>query len=290
MKKRDKLFKLYRNESDPILKATKHNNSKIARNSIISKMKESKKQSYQHCFQKHSTNIKKTWDGIKSIVTLKAKAKTSPISLTLNGVTITNKKSIVETFNNFFVNIGSNLASKILKEKYPFNKYLKHKEINSFFLNPVQENEIKKINNLSLNKSTGPYSILTKILKNHIDVFEQSLSYLINLSFRQVLFPESLKSARVTPVYKKDDPEIPSNYRPILILSVFSKLYEKCMHLCLYSFLLKSKILFNRQFGFRNNYLTNHALIDLVVLIKKYLDNDCYVCGVFIDHKRHLIL
>ena len=66
----------------------------------------------------------------------------------------------------FFLKIGSNLASKIQKGKYLFNKYLKQKVINSFFLNPVQENQIEKlINNLGLNKSSGPYSIPTKVLK-----------------------------------------------------------------------------------------------------------------------------
>ena len=95
-----------------------------------------------------------------------------------------NKKYSVETFNNFFVNIGSNLALKIPKAKYRFNNYLKQKVINSFFLNLVQENEIEKfINNLSLNKSTDPCSIPTKILKNLVDVLKQPLSYLKNVSF-----------------------------------------------------------------------------------------------------------
>ena len=89
----------------------------------------------------------------------------------------------------------------------------------------------------------------------------------MNLSFRQGLFPESRKSARVTAVYKKDDPQIPSNYHSVSILSIFSKLYEKCMYSRLYSFLLKFEILFNGKFVFRNNYLTSHALINLVDLI-----------------------
>ena len=58
------------------------------------------------------------------------------------------------------------------------------------------------------------------------------------------------------------------------------------MYSCLHSFLLKSKILFNRQFRFRNDYMTNHALFDLVDLIKEYLDNDYYDCGVFIDIRK----
>ena len=74
------------------------------------------------------------------------------------------KSLLWKPFIIFFVNVGSNLALKILKAKYPFNKYLKQKVINSFFLNSVQENEIEKlINNLSLNKSISPCSIPTKI-------------------------------------------------------------------------------------------------------------------------------
>ena len=70
------------------------------------------------------------------------------------------------------------------------------------------------------------------------------------------------------------------------MLSVFSKLYEKCMYSRLYSFLTKFQVLFRRQFGFRNKHSTNHALISLVDLIKKYLDNNYFVCGVFIDLQK----
>ena len=70
---------------------------------------------------------------------------------------------------------------------YYFNlsKYLKQKVINSFSLNPGQENEIRKIvNNLSLNKSTVLCRTLTIIFKKHVDVLKQALSYLTNFSFR----------------------------------------------------------------------------------------------------------
>ena len=116
MKKRDKLFKLYCNESDPILKRANHNNFKIARNSVISKTKKSEKQYHQYYFQKFCTNIKKTWEGIKSVVILKAEAKTVSNSLTLNEVTITNKKSIVETFNIFLSILVPILRRKFQKQ------------------------------------------------------------------------------------------------------------------------------------------------------------------------------
>ena len=61
--------------------------------------------------------------------------------------------------------------------------------------------------------------------------------------------------------------------------------YTYTMHI-LHSFLTKYKILFKKQFGFRNNHSTIHALISLVNLIKKHLDNDYFVCEIFIDLQR----
>ena len=95
-----------------------------------------------------------------------------------------------------------------------------------------------------------------------------------------------LKTARVKPIFNKDNSQIPSNYSPISMLSVISKLYKKSMYSRLYSFLTKYKMLLKKQFGFRNNHSTIHALISLVDLIKKHLDNDFLVCGIFIDVQK----
>ena len=90
------------------------------------------------------------------------------------------------------------------KEKRPFKTYLRKSFVNSFFFNPVQESEIEKlINNLNQNKSLGPCSIPVKILQKHVDVLKQPLTYLINLSFQQGIFPEELKTARVNPIFKR---------------------------------------------------------------------------------------
>ena len=109
------------------------------------------------------------------------------------------------------------------------------------------------------------------------------MTYLINLSFQQDIFPEALNTASVTPIFEKEDHQLPSNYRPISVLSVFSKLYEKCIYSRFSGFLTKYKLIFKKQFGFRNNHSTNHALISLIDQIKKYLDNDYFVCGAFIE-------
>ena len=125
MRKRDRLIKCYCNENNPTLKVAKHNRYKNARNTFMFEMEQSKKEYYQNYFRKHSKNAKKTWDGIKSMVALKSKDKTTPNSLMVNGNVITNKNCIAEIFNNFFVNVGSNLSSRIPKGKRHFKTYLR---------------------------------------------------------------------------------------------------------------------------------------------------------------------
>ena len=116
---------------------------------------------------------------------------------------IVNKASIAETFNNFFVNVGSNFASKIPKAKNPFGKYLNKRVLNSFFITALKDTEIEKpIKNLNRNKSLGPCNIPIKILKNHANDLKQALAFLTNLSFQQGVFPEALKVVMLALIFE----------------------------------------------------------------------------------------
>ena len=109
---------------------------------------------------------------------------------------------------------------------------------------------------------------------------------MINVSFNKGIFPNFLKAANVIPVHKKDEKLESNNYRPISLLSSISELYEKAMYIRLTNFLRKDKVLFSYQFGFRNNYSTNRALIGLTEMIRNALDNGNFACGVFIDLQK----
>ena len=135
-------------------------------------------------------------------------------------------------------------------------------------------------------KAVGPYSIpifLLKILCEHIAI---PLCDIINNSFSSGVFPDMMKLAKVIPLYKKDSPEVASSYRPISLLSVFSKIFEKLMHSRLYKFFEKCDILHSLQFGFRSKHSTLHALISMTESIKKTIDDGVYGCGVFIDLQK----
>ena len=106
--------------------------------------------------------------------------------------------------------------------------------------------------------------------------------YLVSLSFTTGEFPNLCKIAKVILLFKKGDPLDCSNYRPISLFSTFSKIFEKCVYKRVYSFLQKN-LIFKRQFGFGSGCSSNHTIENLVESIKKYIDNDNYVCSMFVD-------
>ena len=170
MIERGKLFKRYCKSKKTIQKFEIHKKYMIIRTSIVFETNKSKRQYFETFFVNSSNDIKKTWSGIRSLVTLKSTSSSSVSSLTINQKTISDPLTIANSFNEFFTTVGSSLAKKIPKSKKPFFRYLGNKIQNSFFLKPVQEQEIKKIvMKLNSNKSVGPKSLPIKILKSHID-------------------------------------------------------------------------------------------------------------------------
>ena len=165
--------------------------------------------------------------------------------------------------------------------------YLNDKILKSFFFYPATPDEIIKIiKSFSNNKSAGPNSLPTPILKNCADVLSFPISYLVNLSFTPGEFPNLCKIAKVTPLFIKGDLLDCSYYRPISLLFTFGKIFEKRLYKRVYSFHEKNILIFKRQFAFRSGYSSNHTIVNLVESIKKYIENDNYVCSVFIDLEK----
>ena len=135
-------------------------------------------------------------------------------------------------------------------------------------------------------KSVGPNGIPIKLLKIIGYSVSPLLAFLVNQYFQTGVFPDKLKIARLFLFLKKGDPELPSSYRPISLLPIFSKIFEKLMHKRLYRFLEIHKVLYLLQFGFQENYSINHALVSLTEAIRNTLDNKRFDCGIFIDLQR----
>ena len=107
-------------------------------------------------------------------------------------------------------------------------------------------NELQK---LKSKKACQGSDTPVKIIKEHIDIITDFIYNNFNNSLFSSYFPSNLKNADITPVLKKKDRENVENYRPVSILPVLSKVYERCMYDQMYAYL--NKILSKWQCGFR---------------------------------------
>jgi hypothetical protein len=153
-----------------------------------------------------------------------------------------------------------NLAKQIpVSSKNPLD-YIENCSQNSMVVNPVDHTEVRKIIMSLKNCSTGWDNIQTKILKQTHVLYIEVITHVLNLSLTQGLFPDTMKIARVIPLFKSGDSLQISNYRPVSILPVFSKLLERLMYNRLLNFINRHNILYKYQFGFRAKHSTNMAL------------------------------
>ena len=134
------------------------------------------------------------------------------------------------------------MSKTILDSSKPFKNFLKSSSLNSFLLKATCEDEVNKlISQLNKGKALGLLIIPVTILKDNVNILSTPLSFIIDQLFEQGVFPESLKTAKVKPVHKKEDTLTISNYCPISLLSVFSKILEKFTSDSIYFFLCKNK-------------------------------------------------
>ena len=154
------------------------------------------------------------------------------------------------------------------------------------YLKPTDENEILKIiGKLGSNKSPGHDNIKSDLVKQIASEISYPLKLICNLSLSTGVLPNDLKIAKVVPIYKKDNPENFGNYRPVSVLPCFSNILERFMYRpnrC-YDFIIKTNVLFNKQYGFRNKLSTYIAVLDFVININHSIDNDKYTLAVLMD-------
>ena len=111
------------------------------------------------------------------------------------------------------------------------------------------------------------------IIKHVISHIVKPLTHICNISFRNGTFPDQMKVAKVIPIFKWNDKQVFTNYRPIYLLPQFYKILEKLCNVRLDKFIERHSILSNSQYGFRQNMSTASALLELTEEITSALDN-----------------
>jgi len=266
-------------------KTQTHKSAYISYKNLFEKLKLSAKRLY---FKKRLTrfqgNAKRTWGTIKEIL-----GKNSIYKATLPKMILENKSCIFQEdiiatkFNEYFVNVGPALAKKIDKSKKHFSDYLLKFE-KAFCTEDLKYDEIDQaMKTLQKNKSPGNDGISCNVLHECYGQIRKILYFIFNKSITTGVFPEKLKIALITPIFKAGDESLLTNYRPISVLPVFSKLLERIMYNRIYNFFKTNNLLFEKQFGFQANHATEHAILQLVEDITEAFSGGKFTLGVFVD-------
>ena len=203
-----------------------------------------------------------------------------------NNTTYTCSADIAKIFNNFFCSIGSVYDANIPNSDMNPCKFINVNHPNCFFLEPVSSSEVEyHIKNLKNSKQSID-NISVELLKEFHESFSIIIADLINVCFETGIFPNSLKKAIVLPLYKKDCPDLMSNYRPISILPKLSKIIEKCLKSRLVHYFTRNNLFNSVQFGFLAEKSTQDAILHLTEKIYKNLHDKLSTLAVYIDFSK----
>ena len=204
------------------------------RNKFTAELRKSVEAYYKSLVDETSKNPKEMWKTVNKVLN-KDKARMFPSSVTYNGNNIKKQNEIAEAFNRF-TTIGPKLASKI--KRTVADDHLQYlpadfsSNVPSFVFKRVDKHLLKrKINKLKCSKSHGHDKIPVKVIKDAVNILAKlSLTAIFNSSMEQGVFSDAWKLAMINPIYKSGQKFELCNYRPISVLSVLSKLFEKIVH------------------------------------------------------------
>lgn len=189
-----------------------------------------------------------------------------------------------DDFNNYFVNQAEVLVSQLQKIRQVPADFLNRNIKTTFKFREVTFNDVREaINKLKNKNSMDIYGINVKIIKQIKNIIIFPLTHLINLSIKAGEFPNSLKIAKVIPIFKKGNPDDPGNYRPISLVPIIAKIVEWLLAAQIAEYFENNNLFINEQFGFRQKRNTEKAILTLISKISNGFDDDTYIGGTFCD-------
>jgi hypothetical protein len=212
--------------------------------------------------------------------------KKQDIKVIWNSKEITNPENVADLFNAYYCKITEELLKKNGNNMPKSgNQYLKIQEsTKTMSLFPVTEREVEKVAKGLKNKlSAGIDEIPDYVVKQCIKQLKKLLANIYNASLESGIFPDQQKVAKVIPVYKKGEKKDIQNYRPIALLSVFSKLLEKLVHNRLMAFIEGNGVITEAQHGFRMMKSTETAMQTFIQSTQEAIEKKVNPIGIFFD-------
>ena len=288
---RTKIFRKFKRTKEPSL----YSKYVELRNRVQPLKNKAKAEYYIQKVKDNKNKPRNLWQILKSLGTSsKIKNNSSNIGLLINNDICFDKIKVADTFNNFFTNIASNLVDRLPAStgNYGighFSDYYNHLNESSelFDLQQVTVEHVSEIlSGLNSSKATGLDNIPARFVKDGSKCIAYPLAHIFNLSLRSGIIPQDLKSARVTPLHKKNSKTEAGNYRPVSVLCIISKVLEKIVFLQIDKYLKEKNVLYEHQSGFRSSHSTETCLIHLMDWIRMKSDKGNFVGMVLLDLQK----
>jgi len=229
---------------------------------------------------------KATWKLINNLRG-NTRASISPTFI-IDSEVVLNHRRIANAFNDYFVSVAQKLNDNhhdtgVPVDRLPsFRSFMSKRTRNSIVMHDCTAEEISEIiKSFSNGKSSD---IPIQAVKACQEVISLTLSHFFNHFMRIGIFPDILKIGKITPIYKsKGNKQYFDNYRPISILPIFGKIFEKIMYTRIYNFFISNNLMYSKQFGFRKGHGTSHALNFSIAHLTKEITSKKHCIGIFID-------
>jgi hypothetical protein len=240
-----------------------------------------------------TTNTKSFWDTIKPFFSRKSTCQGQTINLLHNDKVVTNTREVCEIFNTFFASFGGQTAQKQNESvEQILSSFNNHESIQNikqqghcsgtFSFRPVSESEmLSKLLKLNIKKACGYDEIPAKLLKMAAVPLSKFFSSVFNDSLTQNTFPDEMKYANVSPVFKKEDNLIKENFRPISVLTSSSKIFESLIADQMLNHF--DQILSKLLAAYRKRYSCENVILMFVEFLRKSLDSDKHAACILMD-------
>lgn len=251
-----------------------------------------KKDYIQTKLDKAKQDSKLYWEELNNIYPSKKQKCNSQLCITLsddNNVDIS--KNVAHDFaNQYFTSVGKKLAECITLDNTDYIKsFLKEDNDQDILLNflPITRIELHDvIMNIDISKSSNIKNINSRLFKCCLLATIPQVLFLFNLTLATCKFPDEWKVASVTPIFKSGDRHKISNYRPISILPLIGKIFEKLLHSRIYDHLLDNDFLSPNQGGFRPGMGINDSIDTLLDFVYNSLNENKLILTIFYDLKK----
>ena len=257
-------------------------NARKLRNSTGKLIEKARKEHFQEEYENSKDDPKRFWRNIYDIIP-KNKNNKSTIHLKNNEGLEVKLDDTASYINDFFTKIGPNLAAKF-NENW---KYFGKENENSIHeINVIEGFVYDFVREINICKSSGFSNISSTCLRDALLVLIPQLSYVFKQSIKTGFFPDKWKIATLVPIFKGGNKEDLSNYRPVSLLPVTGKIFEKILHYQIVNFLDNNDFLSDRQNGFRKERSTLGSIVNFTSEIFEAINERKFAVATFIELKK----